>query len=193
MQQIQNEIQVQLANEKATELISIAEAMFGSVNSQWKYGGVIFDDNPPHLHYWPDTTTLQISLSLKAINDELQRDFQLAHEVCHLLYPSVKPERPETPQTNLINEGISTYFSIYIVERFYGKDTAQAIAENLNSHSPKYFQAFQQVFNLMKQDKESIKKIRKIQPMINEVNKHDLIESGLELTQEAIDALVAAF
>lgn len=163
------------------------------MRSQWKYSGVIFRDHPPHLYYAPETTSVHISLSFRSINDDLQRDFQLAHEVCHLLYPSVEPDRPSKPQTNVINEGISTYFSVVIVDYFHGKTAAQTILENLAQHSPKYFSAYQQVSTLLCQHLDAIKKIREVQPMINIVCKADLHASGLALTEERIDALVAIF
>lgn len=195
MQHTQSEMQFQLvaANEKAKALISLAEGLFGSMCSPWKYSGVVFRDYPPHLYYAPETTTVQISLSFKAISDERQRDFQLAHEVCHLLYPSVEPDHPEKPQTNVINEGISTYFSVFIVAELHGEDTAQAVLKSLATHSPRYFFAFQQVAVLMRIDRDSIKRIREIQPMINKVSEIDLRASGLALTEDAIKAIVAVF
>lgn len=194
MQHKEAEMQAQLAaaNAMATELISLAENLFGPMRSPWKYSGVVFRNYPPHLYYAPDTTTVQISLSLRAINDEFQRDFQLAHEVCHLLYPSVDSEHPAEPQTNVFNEGISTYFSVMVVAAFHGEVAAQAAIDSLATHSQKYFFAFQQVSALMSKDRDAVKKIRAIQPMINKVSEDNLRASGLALTDEAINALVAA-
>lgn len=193
MQYTHPEMQAELAaaNTKAMELISLAEGLFGPIFSPWKYNGVVFRDQPPHLYYAIDTTTVQIALSFRSINDEFQRDFQLAHEVCHLLYPSVELEYPIKPETNVINEGISTYFSVLIVAAYHGKDAAKSAIDSLAKNSPRYFFAFQQVTALMNEDRDAIKKIREIQPMINKVIKVDLRASGLSLSDEAIDALVA--
>jgi hypothetical protein len=195
MQYSEIELQEQLtaANAMAGDLIPLAERLFGPMRSSWKYVGVIFRDHPPHLYYGPDTTTVQISLSLRAVNDEFQRDFQLAHEICHLLYPSVNPKCPAKPETNLINEGISTYFSIIVVAAFHGEDAARNALESLETNSPRYFFAFQQVSDLMSKDRDAIKKIRDIQPMINNLSKVDLFASGLTLTDETISALLAVF
>lgn len=195
MQHTEAEIQAQLlaANAMATTLISLAENFFGPMRSSWKYIGVVFRDHPPHLYYAPDTATIQISLSLRAINDEFQRDFQLAHEVCHLLYPSVDPQHPAEPKTNLINEGISTYFSVIVVAAFHGENAAKNAIESLETNSPKYFFAFQQVSDLMSKDRDAVKRIRDRQPMINKLSKDDLLASGLTLTDETISALVAVF
>jgi hypothetical protein len=195
MQPAQDEIKNQLAaaNIKATELISLAENMFGSMCTSWKYIGVIFQDQGPHLCYYPEARSIQISLSFRAIDDEFQRDFQLAHEVCHLLYPTVEPDYPETPQTNIINEGISTYFSIVVLEASYGEEAVQIAKESLKAHSPRYFFAFQQVLDLLSKNLDAIKIIREIQPKINKVNKYDLRKSDLEITEQAISDLVSIF
>jgi hypothetical protein len=185
--------QLAAANAVATELISLAESLFGPMRSPWKYSGVVFRNHPPHLYYALDTTTVQISLSLSAINDEFQRDFQLAHEVCHLLYPSVEPDHPAKTETNVINEGISTYFSIIVVAAFHGESAEQTAIESLATHSQRYLFAFQRVSALMAKDREAIKKIRAIQPMINKVSEVNLRASGLALTDETINALLAVF
>jgi len=179
------------ANSRADQLISLAEQMFGPTKSPWKYAGVIFRDHPPHLYYSPETTSVQIALSLRAIGDDLQRDFQLSHEVCHLLYPSIDPSQPDKPKTIVLNEGISTYFSVLVVSTDYGDEAAGIVLESLATHSPNYFSAFKLVWALMRRDSDAIKKLRAIQPMINEVVAQDLVEADLGLTQEETDALIA--
>lgn len=177
----------------ATELISVAEGLFGPMCSPWNYCGVIFRDHPPHLYYEPDTGSIYISLSQKAAHDECQRDFQLAHEVCHLLYPSVEPSNPVEPATIVINEGISTYFSVIIVRVLHGEEVARTVIENLETHSPKYFSAFQHVSALLELDQDAVKKIREVQPMINRVRESDILASGIPLKEELIKSLVADF
>jgi len=193
MQFTQAEMQAELAaaNERAMELISLAEGLFGKMCSPWKYSGVFFYDHPPHLYYSLDTTTVQIALSFRSINDEFQRDFQLAHEICHLLYPAVEPDYPVEPETNVINEGISTYFSVLVVAAFHGEDAAKVAIDSLATHSPRYFFAFQQVSALITKDRDAIKRIREIQPMINKLSKVDLRESGIALSDDDINALLA--
>jgi hypothetical protein len=181
------------ANATARRLIKLAEGLFGPMTSPWNFCGVIFRDHPPHLFYYLDSTTVQISLSYRAISDSFQTDFQLAHEVCHLLYPSVEPDQPEIPQTTTLNEGISTFFSVIAVTAFHGKEMQRAAIENLANNSPKYYAAFQLVSELMNKDESAIRRIREIQPMINKVTVADLRTSGLALTEEEINALVAIF
>ena len=129
-------------NARAAQLISMAEQLFGPMNSPWRYDGVTFRDQPPHLYYFPEAASVQIALSLRAVEDYLQRDFQLSHEVCHLLYPSVAPSQPDKPRTIVLNEGISTYFSVIVVAADYGDEDAGIVLESLATHSPNYFSAF---------------------------------------------------
>lgn len=177
----------------AVKFISIAEDMFGPATCDWEYCGVIFQDIPPHLAYYPEDCKVAISLSLKAIDDEFQRDFQLAHEVCHLLYPTADIKTATVPQTIVINEGISTYFSIIIVSALHGDEAAGMALESLATNSPKYFSAFKKVLGLLNKDQQAIKKIRQIQPKINDLILSDLQAAGLQLTEEEITALISAF
>ncbi|WP_028572820.1 hypothetical protein [Desulfonatronum lacustre] len=179
------------ANARAAQLISIAEQLFGPMSSPWTYAGVTFRDQPPHLYYFPEATSVQIALSLRAVGDDLQRDFQLSHEVCHLLYPSIDPIQPDEPRTIVLNEGISAYFSVIVVATDYGDEAAGIALENLATHSPNYFRAFKLVLALMQRDRDAIKKLRAIQPMINETVTQDLLAADLGLTQEEAEDLVA--
>ena len=177
------------ANSRAVQLIALAEQMFGPMGSPWKYAGVMFRDHPPHLHYAPETTSVQIALSLRAVENDLQRDFQLSHEVCHLLYPSVDPARPEKPQTIVLSEGIPTYFSVLVVDADYGEEAAGIVLESLAKNSPAYFGAFKLVLRLMRNDRDAIKKVRAIQPMINDVVTQDLIAADVGLKRDEAEVL----
>lgn len=126
-----------VTNEVARKFISLAESMFGAMTSEWKYRGVEFNDSPPHLAYYRVRAEVAISLSLKALDDELQRNFQLAHEVCHLLYPTADVETATVPRTIVINEGVSTYFSIYILNSTHGCESGDLALNSLASNSQK--------------------------------------------------------
>ena len=181
------------SNEQAKEFISLAESMFGAMTSDWRYRGVEFHDSPPCLAYYPEEGEVAISLSLKAIDDEVQRSFQLSHEVCHLLYPTAYKQSATVAKTIVINEGISTFFSIIILSRLYGDEVACNAIENLMNNSPNYFSAFTKVMKLIKGDQDAVKKIRAIQPKINDLTKSDLQSAGLQLTDEEIDSLITKF
>ena len=181
------------ANARATELISLAEHLFGGMTSSWQYAGVTFRDQPPHLYYAPYQGTVQIALSFRALKNDLQRDLQLSHDVCHLLYPSVEPDNPTTPNTTVLNEGISTYFSVLIVAAYYGEEAAEMTLQSLSKHSPNYFNAYKQVSALLQKDRHAIRKIREVQPMVNKISKTDFHAVNLPLSYEQIESLTAIF
>lgn len=181
------------ANKKAYELIDIAQELLGPMSSAWGYDGVVFNDHTPHLSYSLNTRSIQISLSLKAIGDELQRNFQLAHEVCHLLYPSAAFGNSDKPKPNLINEGISTYFSVAAVDLYHGEEASMKALRSLQATSPRYYFAFQQVSSLFSKDKYAVKKIREVQPMINQLTSADFLAVDLGLNAQEIETLIELF
>lgn len=182
-----------LAHKRAIELIDAAQELFGPVSSEWNYDGVVFSDQPPHLNYFPESGKVQIRLSFRALGDEFQRDFQLAHEVCHLLYPSVALDYPMEPKTNVVNEGISTYFSIIAVSSYYGEDAAEVALQSLQSFSPRYYFSFLQVSSLLSNDHDAVKKIRRVQPMVNDLTYEDVRTCGLSLTGNEIESRIEPF
>ena len=180
-------------NGRASKFIAIAENLFGAMTSDWKYRGVEFYDLHPHLAYYPEHAEVAISLSFKARDDELQRDFQLAHEVCHLLYPARDVETQTDPKIIVLNEGVSTYFSLYILNSEHGSEAAFFASENIVTNSPNYFSAFEQVMSLLERDESAVKKLRKTQPKLNDVKSSDFHAAGLSLSEREINSLLAYF
>ena len=80
-----------------------------------------------------------------------------------------------------------------VVSAVHGKEAQHGAVESLATNSPRYYLAFQLVSDKLSKDEKAIKKIREIQPMVNEVTESNLGESGLLLTQDDIDQLVAIF
>jgi hypothetical protein len=109
------------------------------------------------------------------------------------LYPVVDPSQPYEPKTIVLNEGISTYFSVMVVAADHGDEAAAMVLDSLATHSPKYFSAFKAVLALMLRDRDAVKKVRAIQPMINDVVALDLLAAEIGLTQDEAEALVAPF
>lgn len=189
----------ELANERYEELIQVAEKVFGPMSSDWDFGGVYFQNHPPHMRYFPEEGVFRISLSERAINDDAQMYFQLSHEVCHSLYPAVSLEEvrgqvnQEIPATNVINEGISTYFSFVVVSANFGNELAQEYMGSIKDNSPNYYTAFEIVADLLDIDPDSVKKIREINPLINDLKAENLRASGLDLSEDLIEKLTQPF
>lgn len=178
----------------ADDLLLTAESLFGPrAQTKWSFVGVEIHDGPPHLAYYPEQGWVAISLSTKAAEDSTQCIFQLAHEVCHLLYPTANRQTGCLPPTIVLNEGVSTYFSLLICERLKGTETYQTALSSLRSASPSYYQAMLLTDCLLSEDPDTIKKVRSVQPMLNDVTKEDFMTAGVCLRAEVASAILAVF
>lgn len=187
------------ATERASEFINSAEEMFGPMCSQWEYDGVIFNDSGPALDYAPHEGRVSIALSPKAKNNAFQRDFQLSHEVCHLLWPAA-PFSPgvgkidyAVPSTNVINEGISTYFSILAITSIYGASEASVALKELCENRADYYLSFEAVSKLLELEPEAIKKIRQVNPMVNELTVDNFYQAEIRAPKRLMDLLLTPF
>lgn len=167
------------------EMFDLAEQMFGNREKDWSYIGIEFKDDGPYLYYY-SKNMLSIVLSTnssKLYPTHPQLHYQLSHEICHLLYPTGKAD------ANVLNEGISTYFSKIWQERKYPNST-YAIDSIMKSN---YKEAYQLVEKLMNSDPKSIKKIREIKSSISYVTKEELESLNFQLTDTELDKLVLNF
>jgi hypothetical protein len=181
------------ADTLALELIAQAEALFGRMTSDWKYTGLGFSEAPPHLLYNPEHAGVMIMLSNRALKDDFQLVFQLAHEVCHLLYPAVSVDLSSEPHTTVLNEGISTFFSVLSVANYFGREAASDAIASLENHSPKYYSAFLNVSSLLERDPQAVRKIRSLQTMINDVTKLEVKAMLPDIADPELDILLGQF
>ncbi|MEZ0123129.1 MAG: hypothetical protein AB9Q22_08595 [Candidatus Reddybacter sp.] len=177
-------------NEIAKQYISIAEEQFGSMCSDWNYKGVEFNDQGPHIRYYPDEKNLTISLNENVRGNEVGLHFQLAHEVCHLLYPTRCAVTSGFEKTTVLNEGISTYFSIYAVQQF-GQEAD--VIQNLKEHNSNYYNALAQTCELLQKDDKAIIKLRSIQPMLNKITVSDFELAGIDIPEPLKLSLLDTF
>jgi hypothetical protein len=173
----------------ANEYINIAQEEFGPMCSEWRYVGVEINDMPPHLRYYHETASVSISLSKKVTSDETQLHFQLAHEVCHLLYPAMSINGTKEA-TTVLNEGVSTYFSVWAAGRFCSQEY---LINNLEQHSPNYFRAMTAVQELLKNDQEAIKKLRLLEPELNKLTHQHFEQAKALASKELISELLSSF
>ncbi|MRX45842.1 hypothetical protein [Pedobacter puniceum] len=168
-----------------------ANDLLGDPIKDWEFFGIEFNDDSPHLLYYPEEGKIAISLSLEAKNNEVQYVFQLAHELCHLFYPSIEFPSLKKSEMLVINEGISTYFSIKTTSSVYKNE--EYLLKNLKNNSNNYYQAFKLVDQLIKIDLNSIKKLRLQQARLNYLKKNDFQNAQLALDSELIDSLLKPF
>lgn len=176
-------------NAIADEYIGVAEEEFGPICSDWEYVGVEINNKGPHLRYYPNEGFVSISLSEKVQDDEVELHFQLAHEVCHLLYPTMNLNG-ESEATSVLNEGVSTYFSILAVEQF---GRANEIIENLREYNSNYYEALVLTCQMLKADPKAILKLRAIQPKLNKIERHDFELSDVKIPDDLKSKLLNTF
>lgn len=189
--QIEEIAMSQELQELTNKLIDDAENLYGKSLDDWKFSGIEINDRPPFLKYYPETGDVTISLSKKVIDDNLQLIFQLSHEVCHLLHPSLEFPSLYQNQTLVINEGLSTYFSIIKSQEYF--DNADHLIDNLKTYSTKYYDAFILVKSLIDLDNDAIKKLRKVKPRIDRLTLEDFKKTNLDIGVDFMNNLVRPF
>jgi len=157
--------------------------------SDWNYIGVEFNNMGPHLRYYPENGGVAISLSERDKEDEVQLHFQLAHEVCHLLYPTTNLTG-ERGATTVLNEGVSTYFSVWAAGRFCSQDF---LIDNLKQHSHNYYGAMVVVRELLEINHEAIKLLRKLEPQLNRLSFEHFKQAKIVASEALIHELLAVF
>lgn len=180
--------------ERAEYYLSIAEDVFGPRVNEWKFYGVEITEGStnPHIKYYPESGEIAISLTPKII-DGINLSYQLAHEIAHLLHPSMNYYTHEMDQTIVINEGISVFFSELILSMEYEispEDRIEALKMNLSSS---YQEAYAFVYHIIKKDREIIKKLRSIQPLINRITVNEILSVNPEIELAVAQKLVEPF
>lgn len=176
---------VNLLTNKFMEMLNWAEQLFGQRDKEWTFIGIEFRDNGPYIFYYPGKR-ISIVLSTNCSGyfpNSPQLYYQLAHETCHLLYPTGKND------ANVLNEGISTYFSKLFQEKEYPNLT-YAIDDIKQT---KYYEPYLLVEKLLKSDNDAVKKIREISPNISSVTEEQLLSLNFNLEPDEIKKLVSKF
>lgn len=177
-------------DEIVKDYLKVAQELYGPMVNEWNYSGIEFNNMVPHLRYFSDTGNLVVSLSQKARNDNVQFHFQLSHEICHMLYPTMDRVTNINKPTTVLNEGLSTYFSLLAIENLCN---VQEVISNLEEYSNNYYQAFLLVAQLHQIDQGAVKKLRSIQPMLNELKEEDFEYAGLKIPKELVKQLLTVF
>ena len=171
-------------------LFRVAQIIFGDAINDWTFGGVEATDITG-LKYYPGDGVVTIGINKLLINTPQLYVFHLSHEVCHLLHPSREyPGRILHP-TLVINEGISTWFQILIMQNNYKQ--AQVFAQELKELTPDYYNAYLLVDELLEYNTESIKLLRNVQPRIDRLVVGDFEKAGVLAPMELRRQLLEPF
>jgi hypothetical protein len=168
-----------------------AYQLLGEPMLEWKFKNVEYNEGRPNLRYYYETGEISISLSKEAEIEIVLEIFQFSHELCHLFYPGTEFPSLYVHQTNYLNEGIATYFSIISVEKYTGQGSIYL--KELEKGNPQYYSAFKLVEELLKKDGNAIRKLRSIQPRIDVVTKQIFQEAEIVLDTLLIEKLLALF
>ena len=173
------------------EYLAEAEEMFGP-KIDYGYVGLGYHQFAPRtLLYSKNTLTgrnfFKIELYRKAADNRKDGIFQLSHEVVHLISPV---EQVEGNEVNYLEEGMATYFSKIVTER---ETNDYEFCALMFDKSPKYFKAYSLYLSLIAIDKNAVKKLREITPVIANIQPEDFIKAGLKADEELIEALLAKF
>ena len=171
-----------------SNLREIATNMFGPPRGDWQLGKVRIGDFGPCTIYLPGERCIDIQLSPRAENDFMQTIYQLAHEVCHTLHPSRDAATLVADKTSVLNEGISTWFSCFICDRFeFGEVARASTAQTL------YGPPMNLLAELMAIDSDSVKKLRAYQPFVDRLSASDFISAGLQVPDKLAHLLTQPF
>ncbi len=173
------------------EYLAEAEKLFGP-KTDYGYVGMGYHKFAPRtLLYSKDTITgrnfFQIELYRKALDDRKDGIFQLSHEVVHLISPV---EQVDGNEVNYLEEGMATYLSKIITER---ETKDYEFCATMFSKSPRYLKAYMLYLSLVEVDKNAVKKLRKITPVLAQIKPEDFVKSGLKADDELIEALLTKF
>jgi len=173
------------------EYLTEAEKIFGP-KIDYGYIGLGYHKFAPRtLLYSKDTLNgknfFKIELYRKALDDRKDGIFQLSHEVVHLISPV---EQVNGNEVNYLEEGMATYFSKIITERETKDYEFCAI---MFGKSPNYLKAYMLYLSLIEIDKNAVKKLREITPVMAKIQPEDFIKAGLNIDEELVEALLAKF
>jgi hypothetical protein len=114
--------------------------------------------------------------------------FQLSHEVVHLLSP-VEIDNEEN-EVNYLEEGMAVYFSKIITEsETEDLDFCKAAIET----HPQYLKAYDLYLALINIDNDAVIKLRRVTPVIANIQPQDFAAAGLNVPEPLIHELLTKF
>ena len=185
--------QLEEYNDLVKVYLEKAEEIFGK-KTDYEFEGVTYRNGKPQVilsdtYFLTGVKAYVVKLSGHANDDRKDGIFQLSHEAVHLLSP-VEQDEAEGNEVNYLEEGMATWFSKKITEE-ETKDLEYcdlAIAKD-----EKYEKAYGLYLKLIAIDKDAVKKLREIQPVIARILPEDFEKKGLKVDKEVINALLEKF
>lgn len=171
-------------------LFKVAQLIFGDAINDWTFGGVEATE-VSGLKYYPINAVVTIGIDKLVINQPPLYVFHLSHEICHLLHPGMEYKSKKLHPTLVINEGISTWFQMLIMQNNYTQ--AQLFAKELKDVKPESYNAYLLVDELLEINSDAIKLLRNVQPRIDKLVMDDFDKAGvlapMELKRQLLEPL----
>lgn len=165
------------------DMLNESEQLFGERDKSWTILGVeinVRGDTPQN--WYPGGRKCKhivFQLTGPSHLDEVNANYQLAHEVIHALSPVVGEF------SNVMEEGVATWFARYYVF----KNFKVPYYEGLQS----YKNARELVEQLLTIDKEAVRKLRYIEPNFKRMTERVFRDAGIEAEDELIGKLLMPF
>lgn len=173
----------------ALEYLDKAQELFGPQIEGIDFRSV-YIHNKPAIIYLEKDFSVAITLSPRYEESDVQLVYQLTHEVCHLLHPTIDPITKVKDNAIVLNEGLSTYFSILMTSEYCD---SEILIEATKQHSPNYYEAYLNVKTLLEIDIDLIKKLRAIEPKIDRLTPAYFTQVNTLIPQYLIEQAVSFF
>ncbi len=157
-------------------LFKVAQLIFGDAINDWTFGGIESADRTS-LNYYPGDGVVTIGIDRLVINTPQLYIFHLCHEICHLLHPGREYPGTTLHSPLVINEGLSTWFQLLIMQNNYQE--AHVFAQELKENAPDHYNAYLLVDQLLEHNTDSIKLLRNVQPRIDRLVADDFEKAGV--------------
>jgi hypothetical protein len=171
-------------------LFRVAQLIFGEAMDEWTFGGVESADRTS-LNYYRGDGVVKIGINKLVIHNPQLYIFHLSHEVCHLLHPGDEYPGTASHSTLVINEGISTWFQLLIMQNNY--HNAHLFAQELKEFAPLHYHAYLLVDKLLEHNTDAVKLLRKVQPRIDRLVADDFEKAGVLVPMELKRQLLEQF
>jgi hypothetical protein len=173
------------------DYLAKAEEMFGP-KTEYNFMGVFYHALGPRTVFFErdqkGAMYFIVQLCRQGAENLTDGIFQLSHEVVHLLSPVAIDK--EEDQVNYLEEGMAVYFSKVITESETGDvDFCDAAI----AKQTQYFKAYELYSGLIHIDNNAVIKLRRITPVIANIQPEDFAAANLNIPEQLINGLLTKF
>jgi hypothetical protein len=156
-----------------------AEKCFGPRDKSYTILGVEICENCERAQVWFPVSKKYLVIQLNQVNLG-SAIYQMAHEVIHCISP-IAPG-----STSILEEGLAVYFSDLFSQKY-------GCVSVICTEDSAYLKAESLVIDLLKIDKDVIKKVRKIQPVISKITVKNFRKVNKKIPKKLLEELCQEF